>query len=104
MSKETCLIGLLILSIIALLIFIYSLVWSTHEYKVIEGKKLYKLWSASHLTVFRDIITCGSYWYLCLSYYFVYSIASGVAKLGHDFTISGDIDICLGVDSLWLFW
>lgn len=56
MSKETCLIGLLILSIIALLIFIYSLVWSIHEYKVIEGKKLYKLWSVSHLTVFRDII------------------------------------------------
>lgn len=56
MSKETCLIGLLILLIIALLIFIYSLVWSTHEYKVIERKKLYKLWSVSHLTVFRAII------------------------------------------------
>lgn len=56
MSKETCLIGLLILSIIALLIFIYSLVWSIHEYKVIERKKLYKLWSVSHLTVFRAII------------------------------------------------
>lgn len=40
MNKESCLIGLLILAIIALLIFIYSLICNIHNYKAIKRKEL----------------------------------------------------------------